>query len=415
MKVALICNSDLLGGAAIVTFRLMQALRLQGVDARMIVYTKLSDSPQVEVVGSRFVRGVYFMWERLRIYAANGFSRDDLFKVSIANVGYPIHRHPWVKESDVVALNWINQGLASLDGIRKLGRSGKPIVWTMHDMWNCTGICHHAYECTRYRESCGKCPFLGSDKPDDLSHKVWLRKKELYNSVPIHFVAVSNWLADRCAASSLLRNRSVSVIPNAFPVETFATESATTPMLPGIDFRRDLILMGAARLDDPIKGIEYAISALNTIFDNNPEVSKRSMAVFFGNLNNPGLLDSLRFPHIWVGRINDPALLRSLYACAKVVLSTSLYETLPGTLIEGQASGCVPVSFGLGGQRDIVTHKKDGYIARYKDPEDIANGIVWALGAGIDRRQLHESVSERFAASSIAARYIRLFEDLINK
>ncbi len=72
MKVALICNSDLLGGAAVVTYRLMQALRHQGVDARMIVYTKLSNSSEVKVVGNRFMRGVYFMWERLRIFMANG-------------------------------------------------------------------------------------------------------------------------------------------------------------------------------------------------------------------------------------------------------------------------------------------------------------------------------------------------------
>lgn len=35
-KVVLINHSDTLGGAAIVTFRLMQALRQQGVDARMV-------------------------------------------------------------------------------------------------------------------------------------------------------------------------------------------------------------------------------------------------------------------------------------------------------------------------------------------------------------------------------------------
>lgn len=412
MKVALICNSDLLGGAAVVTYRLMQALRHQGVDARMIVYTKLSGSPDVEVVGSRFMRGVYFMWERLNIFRANGFNRENLFKVSIANVGYPIHRHPWVREADVVALNWINQGLASLSGVSRLHTIGKPIVWTMHDMWNCTGICHHAYECSRFMQQCGKCPFLGSDKENDLSHKVWLRKNVLYSKVPISFVAVSNWLAQRCAASSLLGSRSVRVIPNAFPVETFSTEPYEQPALPGLPSGRDLILMGAARLDDPIKGIDYAIDALNYIFDNNPAVAKRCTAVFFGNLSNPAVLDRLRFSHVWTGRINDPETLRALYASAKVVLSTSLYETLPGTLIEGQASGCVPVTFGLGGQRDIVTHRKDGYIAEYKNSTDIAAGIVWALDAGIDRRQLHDSVCARFAATQIARQYIELFKEI---
>ncbi|MDE6652684.1 MAG: glycosyltransferase [Paramuribaculum sp.] len=204
MKVALVCNSDLLGGAAMVTYRLMQALRHQGVDARMIVYTKLSEDKEVKLVGSRFMRGIFFMAERVKIMMNNRFNRKNLFKVSIANVGYPLHRHPWIKKADVVCLSWINQGLLSLKGIRTLAKMNKPIVWTMHDMWNCTGICHHAYECTRFKDECGFCPLLESDKPDDLSHKVWKEKKKLYDTVPINFVAVSNWLAKRCAESSRL-------------------------------------------------------------------------------------------------------------------------------------------------------------------------------------------------------------------
>ncbi|MDE5687383.1 MAG: glycosyltransferase [Paramuribaculum sp.] len=414
MKVALVCHSDLLGGASVVTYRLMQALRHRGVDARMIVYSRLSDDDNVILVGSRFVRGIKFMTERLKIFLSNGLKYDNLFKVSIANTGYPLHLHPWVKEADVVALNWVNQGLMSLKGVESLASTGKPIVWTMHDMWNCTGICHHAYECPRYEDECGMCPLLGAVKENDLSRKVWFKKKALYDKVPIHFVAVSNWLAGQCAKSGLLSGRDVRVIPNAFPVDTFSTElSGDSPML-NIDFNRDLIVMGAARLDDPIKGLDYAIDALNFIFDNNPAVAKKTTAVFFGDMRNSAAFDRLRFPYTWVGRINDPTTVRGLYAAAKVVLSTSLYETLPGTLIEGQAAGCLPVTFGRGGQSDIVTHLKDGYIAEYKSVEDIAKGLCWALAQEPDKKALHESVRERFASSEVARRYIELFDEITN-
>ncbi len=47
MKIALICKSDSTGGAAVVTFRLMNALRANGMDARMIVTEKKSGSPHV--------------------------------------------------------------------------------------------------------------------------------------------------------------------------------------------------------------------------------------------------------------------------------------------------------------------------------------------------------------------------------
>ena len=140
-----------------------------------------------------------------------------------------------------------------------------------------------------------------------------------------------------------------------------------------------------------------------------------SEAVFFGSIRDASLLEQIRLPYRYIGRINDPKVIRQLYASSHVVISTSLYETLPGTLIEGQAAGCVPVSFGMGGQRDIIDHKVNGYIADYKSPQSIAEGIAWALNAAPDREMLHTSVRERFASDVIANKYLDLFNSLLNK
>lgn len=414
LKVAMISHSDMLGGASVVTYRLMKALRAEGVDARMSVYNRLTDDPSVSQVGTAWSRGVRFAWERVGIMASNGFRREDLFKVSTAETGFNLSRDPWVREADVIFIAWINQGLLSLDDIEALGRLGKPVVWAMHDMWCLTGICHHSLGCARYKESCGLCPLLHSSSGSDLSHRVWSRKMKLYDTVPLTFVAVSRWLADRCAESSLLSGRDVRVIPNAFPIDSFVTEPrGELTVLHGDDLDRDIILMGAARLDDHIKGLPMAVDALNYIFDNHPEVAQRTVAVFFGELRSPAALHKLRFPHFHAGRINDPNLLRDLYARSRVVLSSSLYETLPGTLIEGQASGCIPVTFGRGGQADIVTHLSDGYIARYADTRDLAKGILWALSHPVDRQELHDSVRRRFSAKAVARSYIELFHQLM--
>lgn len=412
MKVALLCHSDSIGGAAVVTYRLMYALRGMGIDARMIVFTKSSDDALVDLCGHRFSRGTAFILERMRIAMSNGFSRENLFKVSVASTGLPLHRHPWVREADIVVLSWVNQGMMSLNGIRRIAALGKPVVWIMHDMWNLTGICHHAYECGGYRQECGDCQFLSAHSGTYLSNKVWKRKRKLYTEVPITFVAVSSWLAERCRESKLMRDMDVRVIPNAFPVDSFTT--GTTVDLSDLALKRNVIIMGAARLDDPIKGLRYAIDALNCLFDNDPEMARNSQALFFGEIRDISILDKLRFPFRHIGRIQDPNLLHQFYAGSKVVLSTSLYETLPGTIIEGMASGCVPVTFGRGGQCDIFTHKSTGYIAQYKDAEDVAAGIEWALSANIDRNALHEEVRRRFSFEGVAQSYIDLFNSLLH-
>ena len=203
-------------------------------------------------------------------------------------------------------------------------------------------------------------------------------------------------------------------IHNPFPVEQFYTSpskliySIETPTKP------NMILFGAARLDDPIKGLNYAIEALNYIFDNYPDIASETAVYLFGSMKHPEMLDNLRMSHRWLGMVNDFKILRYLYSTAKVVLSTSLYETLGGTLVEGQAGGALPVTFGGDGREDVVEHLKTGYIAGYKDTKDIANGIIWAIKSKISRESLHKSVEDRFSAPVIAHKYIKLFSDIID-
>ena len=92
MKIALINTSDTLGGAAIVTYRLMEALRNAGHDARMVTFVKYGDSPHVMESATRSQRGNRFVPERGWIFLHNGLNRENLFKVSIANTGMPLDK-----------------------------------------------------------------------------------------------------------------------------------------------------------------------------------------------------------------------------------------------------------------------------------------------------------------------------------
>lgn len=376
-----------------VSMRLLRALREQGVDARMLVMHKSGDSPFIGKVGPAWRRKACFLAEHARIFTANGFNRDTLFQASIANCGMALSRHPWVMDADVVVLAWVNQGMVSLS---EIARIKAPVVWVMHDMWCLTGLCHHAGDCIRYKEECGYCPLLASNYCFDLSNTTLLRKQDLYRKKKIHFVAVSNWLARKCRESSLLACQSVSVIPNVFPLSDFriGEKSGRT------------VVMGAARLDDTIKGLGTAIEALN--------LNAGIKAVLFGSIKNESILSRLKIDFEWFGPIADQSRIADIYSHADVVLSASSYETLPGTLIEGMASGCVPVTFGRGGQADIVDHLLTGYIANYPSVEDLARGIKWAMVAGIDPEALRGSVKEKFSADAVAKKYIDLFKKILS-
>lgn len=415
MKVVIVNHSDTRGGASVVSRRLMDALRAAGIDARMLVARREGpESPFIAEAAPQWRRKAAFMLEEGLTWLDNGLHRRNLFRLDAARAGLPLHRHPWIREADVVCLNWVNQGMLSLRGVERIAALGKPLVWTMHDMWCATGLCHHAGECTRFRGACGLCPLLqGWHHISDLSRRRYGRKARCYDRTRMTFVAVSTWLAAMCRESALLRDARVEVIPNAFPVEEFGLEPAMGLRELGIpDDGRHILLMGAARLDDPVKGLPVAVDALN-ILAGDPAYAGRARAVFFGELRDTAALGALRLPFVHLGPVADPARLRALYAHARAVMSTSLYETLPGTLIEGQAAGAYPVCFGRGGQADIVRSPHTGYIARWLDAADFADGLRHVIDNAPDRAALRASVQARFAAEAVADRYISLFRSLI--
>lgn len=400
-RIAVICKSDSTGGAAIVSRRLTEALREQGVDATMLVLEKRSHAPFVVKASYPLRQPLAFLAERLQIFLHNGFSLKNLFKADTASFGLPLWRHPVVRRADAVVLNWVNQGMLSLKGVRKLTATGKPVVWIMHDQWNMTGVCHYSQECRRFEEECGSCPLLGGKRRRDLSFRVWRRKRKLYAGTPIRFVAVSRWLAGEARRSSLMGGLDVTVIPNAFrPV-------AVKEVLPN---HKPKILFSAASLDNYMKGLDTFRDAVNLLApDHDFDV------LLMGALKDPSKLENFTMKPVYLGEVNGDEALAEIYRDADVLVNSSSFENLPGTLVEAQAYGAIPVTFDRGGQRDIIDHLRTGYLAEWSDDADlrarnIADGIRWALrqNPAPIKAAMRSSVASCFSYPSVASRLLSL-------
>lgn len=431
MKVVIINKSDSKGGAAVVSRRLLDALRLEGVDADMLVIDKSSTSGQSangDIVGLEGTESRWkFLWERLKIFVANGFNRASLFKIDTGEEGLPLWTHPMVKGADAILLNWVNQSMLSLKGFKKILQLGKPVIWTMHDMWEMTGICHHAGLCLHYTAECGICPLLEKRASrHDLSHKIWVRKNSIYGDKDLNgklaFVAVSNWLKTKASESSLLKSQKVELIPNAFQIPE--PSSSKQNEIPGEAHDKIRILFGAARLDDPIKGLDTLREVSKYIKTHNPEIAGRLEIALFGDVKNPASLHGFGLPLINLGVLHGEKAVERAYREARILVSASSYETLPGTLVEAQAYGCIPVSFNQGGQTDIVDDGTTGFIADYSSQmetrvKNLSEAILKAV-AIIDNKPLRdemvlkmrESVERKFSYKSVAEKYIALIRSL---
>ena len=412
MKVVLLNTSERTGGAAIAANRLMKALIDSGIDAKTLVLNKQTDDENIISIRSSFFKRQIalwnFLWERWIIFVNNRFSRKNLFKVSIANTGFDISKHPLVKEADIIHLHWINQGFLSLKSIKKLIQLGKPIVWTMHDMWTCTGICHYSWQCKNYFGQCGNCLFLNSNRKNDLSHKL-LRKKLFLAKTNIQLVAVSTWLKDSAEKSMLTQSLPISVIPNAINNSVF-TPSNKQLARKKFSFPKEkkIILMGAAKLNDPIKGFDYLRQALSLL----KEKRNDFLLVLFGRIKDcDSFLSDLDVEFVFMDLIENVSVIVQLYAAADVTVVPSNYETFGQTLIESMACGCPVVSFDNSGQTDIIDHKINGYLAKYQDPEDLAKGILWCLeNYHLLTAEARKKVENNYSEEIVAKQYINLYQ-----
>ncbi len=409
MRVLIVNTSDRTGGAAVAANRLMMALNNHGVKAKMLVRDKLSDSLTIVALPKSPLLHWNFLWERFVIYCRLHFSRKHLFEIDLANTGSDITCLPEFQEADVIHLHWINQGMLSLGTIRKILRSGKPVVWTMHDIWPATGLCHVTLGCRYFTSVCHQCRLLpGGGSDNDLSTSVWRKKERMLDGESIFFVACSRWLAGEAKASGLLKGQKITSIPN--PIDTHVYKPGDRMEARrrlGLKEDRQYILFASQRATNENKGMDYLIEACRQLHDL-PQVT---VLILGGHAEE--VAPQLSLDAVPLGYVNDERRIVEIYQAADVFVLPSLSENLPNTIMEAMACGLPCVGFRVGGIPEEIDHKRNGYVAEYRNACDLANGIRWVLtSAKSDElsRDCVRKVTQNYSQQSVALRYIDVYE-----
>ena len=188
MKVLIVNTSEQTGGAAVAANRLKVALNNNGIEANMLVRDRLSDDETVFTIKNNWCTRWNRLWERWCVFWHLHFSKRNLFAIDIANAGTDITELQVFKDADVIHLAWINQGMLSLKSIEKILKSGKPLVWTMHDIWPATAVCHITLDCRKFESQCKQCRLLPSGIGRDLAKQTWKRKEAIEGRTHIIYI-----------------------------------------------------------------------------------------------------------------------------------------------------------------------------------------------------------------------------------
>jgi len=418
MKVLMVNTSETAGGAAIAAKRLMRALNRNGVEANMLVRDKTTDDAHVFALPHQRRMRLRFIAERGIVFAANRLSRSNLWAVDANRFGCDITRLPIFQEADIIHLHWVNQGLLSVGDLARILHSGKPVVWTFHDMWAFTGICHHAESCEGWRHKCGDCLLLAHPAAADLSYTTFARKEKAYKAGRINVIACSDWLADLAREAPLLKGNRVESIPNAIDTEFYVRgDKAAAREALGLPQDKKILLFIAYKATDEKKGFQYLIDAIDLVHKNYPEWTREMAVVPVGKesdkLKNAFACEA--FPQDYV---SDREKLRLLYQAADVLVMPTLRDNLPNTIVEGMACGLPCVGFNVGGLPQMIEDHLTGFLVKFCDVDDLAHKILNLLYSDhYDDfcRNAREKAEQNYSQKYVAERHIEFYKQVIGE
>lgn len=402
------------GGAGVAAARLHQALLNAGVDSHLLVSqisrpgphtTPWADSPWK----SKKAWG-NFVLERLSFLP---YEKDKSvrFAFSPATVGADITDHPLVKQASIIHLHWTNFGFLSLKSLEKLFALGKPIVWTLHDMWAFTGGCHYNRGCERYLSHCCYCPYLKKPGEYDIAFAQFEKKLNIYQYAPLTLIAPSRWLDNLVQKAALTNGRPSAAIPNCIDTDFFKPGDRTEARHAlGLPVDKKLLLFAGANTQDPRKGFTYFQEAMRA-----PGLADAEVMIL-GKGKAENFADMPVKVH-FLGKISDANLMVQAYNAADALIVPSLEDNLPNTIMEAMACGTPAVGFDTGGIPEMIGHWENGFIAAPKSASSLSEGIQWILEhntEGAVSEKARTKVLQHYSEKAVARQYSQLYDSLLH-
>lgn len=410
MNILQINTADTKGGAGKIAYGLKNELAKKGHSSALLVSRKYAkDDKNVLLVRpeNNLRRRIL---KKLTYYLANDL---DLF-----SSGH-ILKMPEFLKADIIHCHNLHTNYFNLRTLEKISAL-KPVVWTFHDMWPITAHCGHSFNGQLKENGFFTCPSLDIYPPIAWHNEKYLEKRKsgIYNESNFHIVTPSKWLADK-VSQSIIKDKPLSVIYNGINTSIFKPynqkECRQSLDLP-LD-KQIILVVAKGGASNPWKGGNYAQEVLKAFMDDS-RIESNSSIPFFVNLggdtneNN----DKVRT----VSYVSDQTTLAKYYSAADILLYPSIADNCPLVILEAMACGLPVVSFNTSGIPELVEHKINGYIAEYKNTDDLQLGINYLLNLSPEETQKMKQYSinkilANFTIEKMTSQYLELYQKILGK
>lgn len=313
------------------------------------------------------------------------------------------------KSADIIHLHNLHGNYFDLELLPKISQE-KTVVWTLQDMWAFTGHCAHALSSNNWHTNqCRNCGHNDRHPPImiDTGHYFWKLKQQIYRKSQLNLVAPSNWLAG-LIRKSMLKTHPMTVIHNGADTTVFKSipKSRARARLGWPEDKFIVLFAANFGTSNPWKGGQY----IKTVVEEN--LLDDSLLVTLGNQI------SSKSKHLWnLPFIKDRKKMAEYYQAADLLIYPTIADTCPLTVLESMACGTPVVSFATGGVVEMIDHRKDGYLAKYKDITDLIRGINYFKGEPkrlkVATKEASYKIEQKFNLKIMLKKYSSLYEDLL--
>jgi glycosyltransferase involved in cell wall biosynthesis len=395
------------GGAANSAIRLHMGLLEMGIESHML-FLKRSDNHVPESAYFLFkAKSIFFrLLYKLKLFPTIERRLEKLMNknriagevYALSNTDFDITMHPFYKKADIINLHWVAKFLDYKSFFKK---NTKPVVWTLHDQFAFTGVCHYSGNCTNYTSDCSHCPLIKTNHAQfSLSQKL----QSLKTVQNISIVAPSNWLCNISAQSALFSRYNHYHFPYGLDTTIYKPYNSTfVRNVFNIELNKKVVLFVCEDLNNTRKGFSILLEAIGLI--NNPHVLFYAVGYSGKKIPNVTML----------GKVKDERLLALLYNAADVFVLPSLEDNLPNTMLESLACGTPVIAFANGGIPDLVEHGKNGLLATKNTALALKELIKSFLNNeyNFNREAISDEIHSKYALSNQAKNYIKLYQSIL--
>ncbi|MDF5730421.1 MAG: glycosyltransferase, partial [Rhizonema sp. PD38] len=226
----------------------------------------------------------------------------------------------------------------------------------------------------------------------------------------IRYIFPSHWMLQESQKALKFKITPV-VIPNGLDLQPFpSVKKANIKISLGIPQNRKVVVIAASySLDDPRKGVKYAITALQSVRDLSPFV----LVVGHCNDELKQALGGVEFKEM--GYIKDPNFLAQVYSAVDLMLFCTLADNLPLTVMEAMAAFTPVIGFSTGGVPEMIKTGRNGILVEPTNQQALNQALRQALlSTDLEAmgQQARRDLEDKFSKAVFMERHIQIYQNL---